>query len=216
MRRKALSGLRASPTMRATLPLLVALLFVAGCTGGGPATTPTATQTASATPTPTETATDAEPTAANTLSYADLSETEQAAVRVAVNRTVSFLPDSPHVPETRFGPDVAGAFNEPEYLRYDGTVYEVSLTQGRLYASYGVDAERATPGANASVVDAANLTDAEREIVRAAVDGGYSTELGADRPPLPDAEYVRYDGETYQLGLIVGDYWTWELRLWPV
>jgi len=202
--------------MRAALPLLVALLFVAGCTGGSPAATPTATETASVTPTPTpETATDTGATAANTISYTDLSETEQAAARVAVNRTVSFLPDSPHVPETRFGPDVADVFHGPEYLRYDGTVYEVSLTQGQLYASYGMDAERATPGANASVVDASNLTDAEREIVRAAVDGGYSTELGADRPPLPDAEYVRYDGETYRLSLIVGDYWTWELRLSP-
>ncbi|MDZ7747275.1 MAG: hypothetical protein U5K28_12565 [Halobacteriales archaeon] len=206
--------------MRAAL-LLVALVLVAGCTGGGPATTatevPTATETATETASPTPTPDPIPGTATpKTISYADLSETEQAAVRVAVNRTVRFLPDSPHVPETRFGPDVVGAFHDAESIRYDGTLYEISLTQGELYASYGVEAEPAEPGPDTTVVNATSLTDAERAVVRAAVNGGYSTELGADRPPLPDAQYVRYEGTTYQLGLIIGDYWTWKLRLSPV
>lgn len=198
--------------MRTAL-LLVALVLVAGCTGG-PAATPTETQTDTASPTPDPIPGTATETP-ETVAYADLSETEQAVVRAAVNGTVRFLPDSPHVPETRFGPDAVNAFHDVEYVRYDGTRYEVSLTQGDLYASYGVETEVAEPGPNTTVVDAANLSDGEREVVAAAVDGGYHTELGADRPPLPDAEHVRYEGETYRLLLVVGDYWTWELRLSP-
>ena len=196
--------------MRAAL-LLVALVLVAGCTGG-PAAAPT--ETASPTPTPDPTPGTVTETT-TTVAYTDLSERDRAVVRAAVNGTVRFLPDSPHVPETRFGPDAVTAFHDAEYVHYDGTRYAVSLTQGTLYASYGVETEVAEPGPSATVVDAANLSESERDVFTAALDGGYYTELGADRPPIPDAEYVRYDGETYRLLLVVGDYWTWELRLSP-
>ncbi|RNJ25734.1 hypothetical protein [Halosegnis longus] len=196
--------------MRAAL-LLVALVLVAGCTGG-PAATPTETASPSPTPDPTPGTATETPT---TVAYSDLSQRDQAVVRAAVNGTVRFLPDSPHVPETRFGPDAVDAFRDAEYVRYDGTRYAVSLTQGDLYATYGVETEVAEPEPSATVVDAANLSEREREVVAAALNGGYYTELGADRPPMPDAEYVRYEGETYRLLLVVGDYWTWELRLSP-
>jgi hypothetical protein len=57
---------------------------------------------------------------------------------------------------------------------------------------------------NATVTDAANLSEADRRLVETAVEGNGSVEIDPDRGPV-NATHVRSEGTVYELRVLVGD-----------
>ncbi|WP_225334614.1 hypothetical protein [Halomicrobium urmianum] len=197
-----------------TLPLvaLLSLAALAGCSGlvdgAGQPGDPTA-ETPAATATPPPGSPDADGSA---VAYESLTDEQQAAVREAVNGSVRFVPDSPYVNDSAgYSNAIIDPFRGHDYVRYDGTDYEIRISSGRLYASYGIHAERGSPGENDTVVPVEDLPESVREEVREAVEtGDYHAPMGrwdSLPEPLGETRYVRYDDETYRLIYAVGDYW---------
>lgn len=223
------------------LTALLLIVATAGCLGpagpatpdAGPAATPTDTQTdgtptdtpTDGTPTPTPspppgTTTDPAPSDANTVAYADLSPAAQAAFDAARDGEARFLPDSEYVDGEFHDPDALGPFRQHEYVSKNGTTYALSVHQGTLYASYGIDAAPASPGDDASVVAYENLSaNVSTEVRRAIENGSHHVPLGKwDSYPeeLGNVDYVSYEDETYRLSRVVGDYWVQVLTAEPV
>lgn len=224
---------------------LVALVLLGGCLGtGGSAGTPTPSgDDATDPPDPAsagpddegvETArnvTEAPPTPeeplaarpANTLVYANLTADRQAAVDAALNRTVSFVPNTSYV-EGRFHTGDAEPFSDAQFLRRGDRYYEISFSSGTgdLYATYWIQTTRANESTvgNESVVRLDALPSSVRAEVRWAVENGsHSTPAGKwdSLPgPLQNIEYVRHDGELYRITVAVGDYWAHQLTIDPV
>ncbi|QLH83112.1 hypothetical protein [Halosimplex pelagicum] len=186
---------------------------------GTPDSTP-ATDTPTAAPpsgSPTPTATPAD---GNTVDYSELSPASQAAFDDALDGEISFVPDSPYVEGTHTV-EAAGPFRDHAFVRKDGQRYRIDIAMdGRLYASYAIYADRASPGENATVTAHANLSAEVRDEVRWAVENGsYGVPMGKwDSLPteLGDTTYVRYDGETYRMSYAVGDYWAETMTVEPV
>lgn len=216
--------------------LCAVLLVFAGCLGPGagpvgtesptdaPTPTPTASPTPVESPTPTTSpppATTAEPgpTDANTVAYDALSPDARDAFDAAREGEARFLPDSPYVDGEFHDPDALGQFRDHGYVETNGTVYELSLHQGALYASYSIHADRESPGENASVVAFDDLDANVSAQVRSAVENGsHHVPLGkwdSLHPALRDVEYVRYEGESYRLSYAVGDYWVTVMEARP-
>lgn len=203
---------------RAALLAVVACLALAGCTAAPSGSTPTQTPTDTRSPEPARSPTPT-PAEARVVALADLPADSRAAFETSArpNGLAVFVPDSPYIEGETFPPEAAEPFAEHEYVRADGTLYRVQLTEGRLYASYIVEARPATPEADATVVDYVNVTDSRQHAVRAAIENGsYTAELGQWSSVGFDAEYVRYENETYRLDIAVGDYWARVLRVEPV
>jgi hypothetical protein len=198
--------------------LLVVCVALAGCIGAPTGTTPT--QTPSDTPT-TRTPTSGSPTVtpaddANTIAFADLPPASREAFETTrrPNGLAKFIPESPYIEGETFPPEAATPFANHEFVEKDGALFRIELTQGELYASYRIEASAATPGPNATVVDYENVAASRQNAVRAAIENGsYSTELGQWSTVGVDAEYVRYQNETYRLGIVTGDYWAQVLRI---
>lgn len=205
---------------RAALLAVVACLALAGCTGAPTGTTPTQTATdtpETARPNPSVTPTES-PDDADTVAFEDLPPASQEAFETTrrPNGLAIFVPDSPYIEGETFPPEAATPFAEHEYVEKDGTLFSISLTEGRLYASYLIEADLASPGPNATVVAYENVSASRQDAVRHAIENGsYSAELGQWSSAGIDAEYVRYEGETYRLSITVGDYWAQELRVEP-
>lgn len=205
---------------RDALLAVVACLALAGCvaTPAGPTPTSPATETPPSTSTPNSPTRTPTPADADTVAFADLPPDSQDAFETTrrPNGLAVFVPDSPYVEGETFPPEAAAPFAEHEYVRRDGTLFSVELTQGQLYASYRIEASPGSPGPDASVVDYENVSAGRQDAVRTAVENGsYSTELGQWSSAGIEAEYVRYEGETYRLEIVVGDYWARVLRVAP-
>lgn len=150
--------------------------------------------------------------------------TERPAARGRPRRragSARFVPDTEYVEDSDGYPDsLFGPFSEHEYLRYDGRYYEIEISCGRLYNSYGIEAASASPDGSVAVVPVEELPGSVREEVRAAVETGrYHAPMGkwdTLPEPLGDTAYVGYENETYWLTYSVGDYWAPVLELRPV
>jgi hypothetical protein len=205
--------------MRRVALLAVACVALAGCTAPVGTTPPrtgpddgtgTAPPNHSASPGP------ATATPAATIAFADLPADSQAAFETTrrPNGLAKFVPESPYIEGETFPPEAATPFVNHEFVEKDGTLFRIELTQGELYASYRIEASPATPGPNATVVDYENVAASRQNAVRAAIENGsYSTELGQWSTVGVDAAYVRYQNETYRLGIVTGDYWAKVLRI---
>lgn len=218
--------------MRGLRPLcfLLALALLGGCLAapgpaGGPETepagTPTVTPGDSATASPGEMPLPASATPGGSdgsvVDYADLPSESRAAFDDALDGTVSFVPDSQYV-DGDHTVDAAKPFYDHEYVRKNGTQYPIDVSMdGKLYASYGIDSEPVDGDEVGSAVDVSNLSGEVRDEVRWAVENGsHSVPAGKwDSLPaeLSDTEYVRYEGETYKLSYMVGDYWAIRLTV---
>ena len=200
------------------------LLLLAGC--GASVGGPTGTTTPGPTPTPTTPGPIASPTtppdatAANTVAYGGLPAEARSAFDAARNGSARFAPDSPYVDGDAYDVSAADAFSDHSYVRRDGTLFAVSLEPDGYVASYQIRAASATTSQNAPVIPLANISDGVRDEVRSAVENGshsvppgkWSTKPAA----LEDAEFVRYEGETYHLSVLHGDHPTYELTVRPV
>lgn len=222
----------------ATTVALLALVALAGCIGStAPAGTPDETATETPPPTTTEPtgtipdgatpveSTAAEPTGptdANTVAYENLTATQQAAVDEALRGSATFVPDSPYVSDDEgFSYEHVGPFQEHDYLRHDGQLYEIELgSMGELYAQYGIYASPGEPGPNETARPLSDLPEDVRDEMRWAIENGSHTVPFGKWYSLPESlqetEYVRYENETYVTSYAVGDFWAYELRLTPV
>lgn len=200
--------------MRPAIPLAL-LLLLAGC--NAPATGPTDSVTPTITPTVTG-PTDA--TAANTVSYANLSAEAQTAFEAALDGTARFAPDSAYIEGDTFDVDAAEVFGDHAFVRRGDTYYAVTLQHDGYVASYHVRAANATVSENASVVAFEDLDAEIRDEVRSAIENGsHSVPPGKWRSPpaaLEDVEFVLYESETYHLSVLHGDHPTFELTVTPV
>jgi hypothetical protein len=217
-------------------PLLALLVVLAGCAGGpggaqhspstrAPTATETATATAAVTPTPggstTPTATTPAATTTatgrTTVDYTALSASQQRAFDRALEGTPQFLDqstlESPYVGEEYFPRRAAEPFEEHGYIRRNGTLYRLSFERGGgdWFATYGIEAMREQPPADARVVALENLSTRVREPVRQAVDNGSSGAPAGQWDSLPNGfdrfEYVRASGTTYRITVVSGDLW---------
>lgn len=205
---------------------LLALGVLAGCGGlvGDPADqSDERTATDVAPESPTETVTPPAPgiDESRVVDYGDLNDGQRAAVREAVTGSARFVPDTEYVNDSEGYPDsLVDPFHEHDYVRYDGRYYEIRLSSGRLYASYGIEATPGVPGENDTAVAVEDLPDSVREEVREAVEtGDYHAPMGkwdSLPEPLAETDYVSYENETYRLGYAVGDYWAPVVELEPV
>ena len=123
---------------------------------------------------------------------------------------MSFVPNTSYVNDSAgYAFDHVDPFREHDYVRYDGDRYRITTHAGKLYASYQIRASVGTPGEDAAVVALEDLPADVREEVRTAVtEGDYYAPLGKwDTLPesLQDTDYVRYDGESYEMNYVVGD-----------
>ena len=202
---------------RDVLLAVVACLALVGC--GAPSGGPTTDTSRSATSTPVPTAGTPTPNDTNTVAFATLPPASREAFETTLRpgSLVTFVPDSPYIKGETFPPEAAAPFVEHEYVEQEGAVFRVELTRGQLYATYRIEAPSATPEPDATVVDYQNVTDSRQQAVRAAIENGsYSTDLGQWSSAGIDAEYVRYEGKTYELEIAVGDYWGRVFRVEPV
>jgi len=200
--------------MRKSVPTvaLVAAILLAGCIGtGAPGTDGSATPTQ----TPTETSTTAPPTSMDeerVVAYEQLNDQQQAAFRDAIDGEASFVPNTSYVNGSAgYDFEHVDPFREHEYVRYEGELYEISTHSGELYAAYQIRTSVGSPGENATVVALDELPERVRDEVRTAItEGEYDAPYGKwDSLPesLQNAEYVRYENETYETGYAVGDAW---------
>lgn len=201
------------PRLPSTL-LVVGLLLLAGCTGGPPAGSD---QAATTTPPP-DTTTDADSTTTITESqvvdFAALNADQQAAFRDALDGSVSFVPDSPHIDDSEgYSHEQVGPFETYDYVRYDGELYRITLAYGAgtLYASYEIRASAGSPSDEDTVTNFTDIPADLRDEVRTALtEGRYYAPMGkwGSLPhPLADTDYIRYENETYRMGYTVGDWW---------
>ena len=206
--------------------LLVALLVVlAGCaaapggempdqrsetttslpTTGEPVSSPLTTSTTSSSDVP------AGANEANTVAYAELSHVQRRAFDAATIDGARFFAETRYVEGDYFDPSVAEPFETHEYVRKDGTYYQLSYQSGPLYASYGIQATEGQPTRNDTVVAYGNLSSLTRDPVRWAIENGsYTVPLGkwsTTPEDLSRADYVRYSGNHYRIGVVVGDWW---------
>lgn len=152
----------------------------------------------------------APPSPATTVSYAALTEPQQAAFRDALACNARFGPESKWLNGSRYyTTSVEQPFEENEYVRYDGALYEIVFSRGAFFASYGISASPEIPPEGASVTALADLPSRIRDEVRQALTTGhYSAPPGkwASAPdPLGSETYVRFDNQTYGLTIVVGD-----------
>ncbi|MFW5935068.1 MAG: hypothetical protein ACOCQL_04380 [Halolamina sp.] len=200
--------------MRRLVPAvaLAATILLAGCLGGvgTPGTDGSPTQTATETPataSPTSTA-----ESERVVAYENLNDEQQAAFREAIDGEASFVPNTSYVNDSAgYAFEHVDPFREYEYVRYDGELYEISTHTGELYASYQIRTSVGSPSENATVVALEELPERVRDEVRTAItEGEYAAPYGKwDSLPesLQDADYVRYENETYETGYTVGDAW---------
>lgn len=216
------------------LSLLLTLAVLGGCLAAPGPAGETTTAPGDATRTPTQTPTDRgtvplretplpgsptpdESTGDSVVEYAELPAESRAAFDDALDETVSFAPDSPYV-DGEHTVDAASPFHDYEYVRKNGTRYPIDLSMdGELYASYGIDSEPVDADPNETVVTVSNLSTEVRDEVRWAVENGSHGVPAGKWDSLPralgDLEYVRYEGETYRLSYLVGDYWALRLTV---
>lgn len=196
----------------ALVALLVGLVLLAGCTGGAD-TSPTETGTETPTLTPTATPT-ASPTttveSSNVVEYSELSSGQQAAFKDAIQDEARFVPDSPYINDSAGYATVdSDPFRQHDYVRYEGELYQISLTPGDLYASYIIRTSVGSPTDDDTVVTFESLpADIQDEVETALTEGEYYAPLGKwDMLPeaLQDADYIRYENQTYEMNYIVGD-----------
>jgi hypothetical protein len=185
-----------------------------GTPGSTPSTDAPTEAPPSVSPTPNE------PTDGNTVDYSELPSGSQAAFDDALDRRISFVPDSPYV-EGNHTTEAAGPFRDHAFVRKDDQRYRIDIAMdGRLYASYSIYADRASPGENASVTAYATLSAEVRDEVRWAVENGSHDVPTGKWDSLPtelgDTTYVRYDDETYRTSYAVGDYWAETMTVEPV
>jgi hypothetical protein len=128
-----------------------------------------------------------------------------------LDHEVRFVPNTSYVDESEgFAYDLVEPFRTYTFVRYDGRYYRPSLNQGRLYASYLIEAAEGAVGPNESVLELEDLPGSVRDEVRQAiVEGNYTAPAGKwDSLPGPlPTRYVRYENETYVLSYAVGDHW---------
>lgn len=145
-----------------------------------------------------------------TVSYAALTESQQAAFHDALTCNVRFGPESKWLNGSRYYSSTdQQPFDANEYVRYDGTLYEIVSSRGEHFAVYGISASPGTPPEGASVTALPNLSSRVRTEVRQALASGhYSAPPGkwASLPdPLHSSTYVRHDNQTFELTYVVGD-----------
>lgn len=183
---------------------------VAGCLTGTDAskeTTDTPRETADTpgepTDTPRETAT-APPTPAADYRYAELSEAEQAVIDALRDGTVTGGIDE--LPELFFE---TGQFT----VRVDDAVYRVVVMSDGLTADYAweTDPVRAEDVSDEEIVAYESLSADERALFRAALEGREYDERPSSLP-----DYVRYDGTTYRVLLVVADIPKREISMYRV
>lgn len=219
-----------------SLSLLLALALLGGCLAAPSPTgestdepTGVTTQTPTQTPIPVDSSTTppgetplpgtTTPDGSNgeAIDYAELPAESQAAFDDALDGTVSFVPDSPYV-DGEHTVDAANSFNDYDFVRKNGTRYSIDLSMdGELYATYGIDSEPVDTAPNETAIRVSNLSADVRDEVRWAVENGSHTIPAGKWDSLPaelgDIEYVRYEGETYSLSYMVGDYWALRLTV---
>lgn len=198
------------PTL--TVATLALLIVLAGCStgpaGGGPETSPTTSPTTTFDGPP-------DATRGNTLVYADLTATQRGAFEAAVDEEARCLGESihesPHVQGEYFDPAVCRSFGTDEYVRKNGSYYEISTQMGGVIADYNLHAFETDAPPNGTVVPLTNLSDRTREPVRRAVENGsYRVPWGkwsALPGELQGRVYVRHSGTVYGIGISVGDAW---------
>lgn len=188
---------------RLAVVLAVCLVLLAGCAGFA------GDERAGA-----ETPGDATP--ANAVAYGNLSPAERRAFDAAVDGGAEFFGDTRYLEGEYFDPAVARPFRAHEYVRKNGTFYELSSHDGHVVASYKIVASAGDPPGNATVVALGTLpAEVRRPVSWAIENGSYTTPLGqwnSVPDELGDAEYVRDGDRSYRLGYRVGDAWVevWE------
>lgn len=204
---------------------LAALVLLAGCGGGvdtdspAPGVTPTPSPTESGTPTESATPTPSPVDAPRVLSYSALDDEQQSAVRTAIDGEATFVPNSSYIDDSAGYVAEDTPFRLHDYVRYDGSLYRIQLRSGEAYATYGIQASAASPGANDTTVAFENLpTDVRDEVRTAITDGSYAAPWGKwDSLPEPlgvgETQYVRYENQTYEMKYVVGDTRAAVLRL---
>lgn len=202
--------------MRKSVPVvaLAAVILLSGCIGGvgTPGTDGSATPTQTSTETPTVTPSTSTDESERVVAYEDLNDQQRAAFRDAIDGEASFVPNTSYVNDSAgYAFEHVDPFQEHEYVRYESELYEISTHSGELYASYQIRTSIGTPGENATVVALEELPERVREELRTAItEGEYYAPYGKwDSLPesLQNAEYVRYENETYETGYTVGDAW---------
>jgi hypothetical protein len=157
--------------------------------------------------------------AGRTVAYTNLSADQRAAFDAALDGPVTFVPNTSYVDGTYHHED-ARALRQYDVVRKNGTGYRLSWSSGELYAQYGIRANPAADASESDVVAFANLSNRVREQVRSAVVNGIHTvpygKWDSLPPALDGTEHVRYEGETYGLTYLVGDYWAEILSVEPV
>jgi hypothetical protein len=186
---------------------------IAGCTTSldDESTPPTSTTSLdddsnSSPPATTSTSTEA----SQVIEYEDLNAQQQSAFKVALQNTVYFVPESSYINKPyKYDLDEATVFKEYNFVRYEGSLYDISLEPDQMYATYGIKTATGTPSNNATVAEFAQLPEGVREEVKTAIEAGeYYAPAGKwDSLPesLGDADYVRYDNSTYEMTYIYGD-----------
>jgi len=191
---------------------LVLLLVLAGCTGSvspEAGTTPTSvtettTTTDDATATPTASSTTAGPAHA-TLDAADLTAFEREVLGRAVETGSVRVAQSNLTGQLT--PDTDGW-----YVRFDGTLYEMSWQYDGFYGRYYLENATEVPASSVdssdSVVAYENVTADARDLFDAARSGEESEAYDHDDFPdqFRENSYVRYGGDYYALEVVVADY----------
>lgn len=187
--------------MRRALLLPALLVFVAGCLGS-PGVGPVATNaTPTASPPPGT-------TPENTIAFANLSATERAAFRDAIDGEVVFTPNASYPDYSRPTHEYAAryAFEYHRYVRYEGRYYRIELEdRGPGPMAHTIEMGEVDPAPNDTAITFEDVPANLREEVRTAVESGSYRSPAGRWGGVPgvfarlsaDDRHLRYENGTY-------------------
>jgi len=158
------------------------------------------TQTQTQTPTPTET--EAVPES-EVVDYEALSPEQQEAFDRAQREAVVFSSSLPEraEPDVDFGIEVSIPFREHEYVRTNGSLYDLQLDGPNRIGATRVKVQSVDPAGNESAIRLANRTGDGYELIERAIEGDGVAE--GIQTPQPDSvstgDIVEYGGNHYEI-----------------
>lgn len=146
----------------------------------------------------------------NTISFQKLNTTQQAAFHDALACNAKFGPESKWLNVSRgYSYQFQDQFEEYEYIRYDGGLYEIIFSRGEFIASYTISTSVVTPPEEEPVTAFEDLPSSIRgEMKEALTTGSYHAppgKWGTLPEPIPNVEYIRYGNQTYEISATVSD-----------